>query len=322
MNRISVSLLLGVLVFSACTGNEKQGLQFRDRGREVPAFSADSAYQYIQDQLGMGNRVPGSDGHTKTLRYLNTFFKEKAGSSFVFNQRFEQKVYGDTLRLTNLVAAFNPQSADRILLCAHWDTRPRAEKDPAHPDSAIAGADDGASGVAVLMELARQFQKKSPPVGVDIVLFDGEDYGKEGDLDHYFLGSRYWAANPPVPGYSPRFGILLDMVGAEGAVFPKEGYSMTYAPNLVNEIWAIGADMGHGDLFADIKAPPISDDHAIINRETDIPMIDIIHLRADREGNEIFAPHWHTLNDDISVIDKGTLEGVGSVLMELIYNRL
>lgn len=322
LNRLLILPFLSVFLLISCTGSNEEGLQFRDRGRDVPEFSADSAYRYIEDQLEKGPRVPGSTGHANTLQYLNDFFEGRAGVDYVFQQKFRQVVYGDTLDLTNLIAAFNPQSADRILLCAHWDTRPRGEKDPDTPDSPIPGADDGASGVAILMELGRQFEKQTPPIGVDIVLFDGEDYGNEGDLQHYFLGSRYWAENPPVPGYAPRFGILLDMVGAGNAVFPKEGYSMTYAPNLVNEIWSIGADKGHGDLFVDIKAPPISDDHAIINRETDIPMIDIIHLRAEKEGNEIFAPHWHTQSDDIRIIDKNTLKGVGSVLMELIYNRL
>ncbi|MFN1833774.1 M28 family peptidase [Balneola sp. MJW-20] len=313
---------LAILLLVSCTENHSSRLKFSNKGREVPAFSSDSAYQHISDILNIGDRVPGTPSHTMTKEHLLNYMQSKAGNRAVYAQNFTKIVYGDTLRLTNIIAAFNPLAKDRILLCAHWDSRPRSEEDPEYPEKPLPGADDGGSGVAVLMELARQFSVNNPPIGVDIVLFDGEDYGMPDDLDNYFLGSRYWAANPPVPGYSPRFGILLDMVGAENAVFPKEGYSMAYAPNLVNEVWEIGALQGKDDLFIDETAPSISDDHTIINMETNIPMIDIINLSGNNEEGSIFPVHWHTQKDDIEIIDKEVLEAVGNVLMELIYNRL
>lgn len=315
--------LLGLLVLLfSCEETEKETLQFVDQGNEVPQFNADSAYHYIKEQLAFGPRNPNSEGHQQAKQYYLETFRQYAGSQSVFLQEFTEKGYdGDTLNLTNVIAAFNPQKAERIMLCAHWDTRPRADKAEANQDQPILGADDGASGVGVLIELARLFEKHPPPIGVDIVLFDGEDYGKEGDTSKYFLGSRYWSNNPPVKGYSPRFGILLDMVGAKGAQFPKEGYSMQYAPELVNEIWAIADEKGYEELFISERGDKISDDHIVINRITGIPTIDIIHYKNNSSDSQ-FAPYWHTHDDDLSIISKETLQGVGETVTELIYNRL
>ena len=312
--------VLGIFAFG-CSEPDQQ-LNFEKKGREVPSFSADSAYQYIEKQLSFGPRNPGSKGHQATSEYLIQKLESYAGSGKVFGQNFSVPGYGaDTLQLTNIIAAFNPQQSDRIMLCAHWDTRPRADKDSVDSDQPIPGADDGASGVGVLLELARLFQKNPPPIGVDIVLFDGEDYGKSGDLDNYFLGSRYWSQNPPVKGYAPRFGILLDMVGGKEARFPQEQYSMQYAPSLVHEIWTIADEEGYSNQFIDQTGNAISDDHVIINKILGIPTIDIIRHNTNRKGNG-FAPYWHTHDDDIDIIDKQTLDAVGGVLTELIYNRI
>lgn len=313
--------MLCILIFG-CHESEKEQLSFEKKGREVPSFSADSAYKFIEKQLSFGPRNPGSEAHRATKEYLIQKLKSYAGKRKVFAQEFSEPGYSkDTLQLTNIIAAFNPSQADRIMLCAHWDTRPRADEDSVNTNAPIPGADDGASGVAVLLELARLFQQNPPPIGVDIVLFDGEDYGKSGDLEKYFLGSRYWSQNPPVKGYAPRFGILLDMVGGKGARFPKEQYSMRYAPALVNEIWTIAQEEGYGNQFMDQKGNAISDDHVVINQALGIPTIDIIRHNTDRKGNG-FAPYWHTHGDNIDIIDKQTLDAVGSVLTELIYNRI
>lgn len=297
-------------------------MRFSEQGREVPLFSSNNAYQYIGEQLNFGPRVPNSGGHRQAIQYFNDHFRETAGNRAVYVQSFETEVYGDTLNLYNLVAAFGTQHSDRILLAAHWDTRPRAEEDPNDPDSPIPGADDGASGVAVLMELANIFAENELPIGVDIILFDGEDYGEPEDLENYFLGSRYWSNNPPVPGYSPRFGILLDMVGGQNATFLKEGYSMQYAPRLVDEVWSIAEEFGHGHLFVDERGGRIADDHMIVNQKTGIPMINIIHHSIGPTGQVRFPPYWHTHNDDIDIIDQDVLQAVGDVLLELIYNRI
>ncbi len=316
-------LIIVLLVLLSCSNTDKNKLQFSDKGRDVPSFLADSAYSFIEKQLENGPRVPNTYGHVKTREYLTEALKAYAGSNAVFTQYFQAEGYSsDTLQLANVIAAFNTTSPDRIMLAAHWDTRPRADQDSVRTVDAIAGADDGASGVGVLLELARLFSENPPPIGVDIVLFDGEDYGTSGDLSNYFLGSRYWSENPPVPGYSPRFGILLDMVGAENAYFPKEEYSIAYAPNLMEEIWSIAGEKGFGDIFLDEVGAAVLDDHYIVTNETKIPMIDIINHTRDAEGNIRFAPHWHTHKDDLPIIDKNTLQVVGEVLSELIYNRI
>ncbi|MDZ7680409.1 MAG: SDR family NAD(P)-dependent oxidoreductase [Fodinibius sp.] len=314
--------LLIVSLMVSCTPDDSNRLNFEPQGRQVPSFNADSAYYFIEQQVNFGPRNPGSEGHQQTEEYLLQKLRSYAGNRNVFPQHFTAAGYeGDTLNLTNVIAAFNSQSSDRIMLCAHWDTRPRADKDAKNTSTPILGADDGGSGVGVLLELARIFQDNPPPIGVDIVLFDGEDYGREGDMSKYFLGSRYWSNNPPVQGYSPRFGILLDMVGGETARFPKEGNSMRYAPALVNEIWSIANENGGNSRFLQKKGGNISDDHVVINQTLGIPTINIIRHNTDPETHQ-FAPYWHTQNDDMSVIGKNTLQEVGNVLTELIYNRL
>lgn len=310
-----------MLILSAGCSTDND-FEFSEQGRFVPPFSSERAFQYIEDQVNFGPRVPNSEAHREAIQYFNDHFRETAGSSAVYVQSFQQVVYGDTLNLYNLIAAFGTEHQDRILLAAHWDSRPRAEEDPNDPDSPILGADDGGSGVGVLMEFANIFAEHPLPIGVDIILFDGEDYGEVSDIDHYFLGSRYWGNNPPVPGYNPRFGILLDMVGGENALFPKEGFSMQFAPSLVDEIWSIAAEFGHGDLFVDQRGGRIADDHIIVEELTGIPMINIIHHRVDALGNVQFPPYWHTHNDNMDIIDKDVLQAVGDVVLELIYNRI
>lgn len=316
---------LFIILFLGFLGcNSEPGLNFEEQGREVPEFSSDQAYQYIEDQLEFGPRVPNSEAHREAVQYFRNHFLETAGNQSVYVQSFKTEVYGDSLQLYNVLASFGTEKSDRIVLAAHWDSRPRSDQETnsENENLPVQGADDGASGVAVLMELANIFAENELPIGVDIILFDGEDYGEESDLDNYFLGSRYWGENPPVPGYNPRFGILLDMVGGENAQFPKEGYSMDYAPNLVNEIWAIGREFGYDDLFIDETGQRIADDHYIVERLTGIPMINIIHHRVSPTGELEFPPYWHTQNDNIEIIDQDVLQAVGDVLLELIYNRI
>jgi hypothetical protein len=323
---ISPKLCLAVIIciglFASCSKEEASRLNFEPQGRKVPTFNADSAYHFVQEQVSFGPRNPNSEGHKHAKDYLLDKLTSYAGDRAVYPQNFTTTGYNaDTLQLTNIIAAFNLKSSDRILLCAHWDTRPRADKDSVNPDKPILGADDGGSGVGVLLELARLFKKNPPPIGVDIVLFDGEDYGHEGDLSKYFLGSRHWSNNPPVQGYSPRFGILLDMVGGKNATFPKEGNSMRFAPALVNELWTIADEKGYGNLFLDKRGNSISDDHVVISNILGIPTIDVIRHDLGSENLQ-FAPYWHTHSDNMQIISKETLKGVGTVLAELIYNRV
>ncbi|MEX0680868.1 MAG: M28 family peptidase [Balneolales bacterium] len=311
----------------ACSKKESDGLlTFVNRDRETPSFIADSAYMHIERQVNFGPRNPGSEAHRLTRNYLVETLKRYAGNQAVFVQAFTHVGYeGNKYGMSNIISSFNPEMEDRFMLLAHWDTRPRADQDSDERlrSEPIPGADDGGSGAGVLLELSRIFREHPPPIGIDIILFDGEDYGYEGDLDSYFLGSRYWSENPPVPGYRPRFGILLDMVGAEGAVFPREGFSMQYAPGLVEEIWAVAREKGYARYFSDVRGTDIMDDHWIINRNTDIPTINIIHHKPPEYRTQVIFPdHWHTHEDDMDVISTATLQAVGDVLVELIYNRI
>lgn len=318
---IFLSFLLSGLVLS-CSSNKHSGLHFEAQGNTVPVFNADSAYGFVAKQVAFGPRTPNSVAHRNAKQYLLAKLRSYAGRRNVFPQAFKVAGYDDdTLALTNIIAAFNPRSGDRIMLSAHWDSRPQADQDTVDTDKPILGADDGGSGVAVLLELARLFHDNPPPIGVDIVLFDGEDYGKEDDLSNYFLGSRYWSKNPPVKGYSPRFGILLDMVGGKAARFPKEQNSMRYAPNLVDELWSIADQKGYGQLFVDESGSIISDDHVVVSQVLKIPTIDIIHHEPAANGTS-FPPYWHTHRDNMQIISKKTLRGTGDVLAELVYNRL
>ncbi|MEX2602485.1 MAG: M28 family peptidase [Balneolaceae bacterium] len=323
----SVSTVLFLLalsgwLLSGCeTGEPRFSLE--KQGREVPVFSAGNAYHIIEQQLSNGPRNPGSEGHRSTKEYLEEKLREYAGSNSVFVQSFQHQGYNEeVLEMYNLIAAFEPARNDRILLAAHWDTRPRGEEDPDRPEDPIPGADDGGSGVGVLLELARIFHENPPPVGVDIILFDGEDFGRSGDLQNYFLGARFWGNNPPVPGYHPRFGILLDMVGGQGAQFLKERHSLQFAPFLVDAVWETAHDLGYEGYFPDQEGSYISDDHMIVEQLTGIPMINIIHHRRNENGSAAFPEYWHTQRDNLEIIDRNTLQAVGDLMTELIYNRI
>lgn len=324
---IAVCLFLFATTSFCSSDNGDQILTFIDRNEEPPEFKADSTYQYIDKQVSFGPRNPGSEGHVRARRFLEQKLEEYAGSDSVYLQPFTHTGYeGDTYKMNNIIASFRPEMDDRIMLMAHWDTRPRAEResDDRLRQEPIPGADDGASGVGVLLELARLFSNRPPPIGVDIIFFDGEDFGHEGDLENYFLGSRYWSENPPVPGYHPRFGILLDMVGAANAVFPKEGFSVQYARHVVEQVWPLAQEMGYEQYFPDKNGSSIADDHWIINRNTDIPTINIIHHKPpdSRKGGSTFPGHWHTHDDNMDIISTETLQAVGDILVELVYNRI
>lgn len=321
MHKITI-LFLFIFVFAGCGKSGDSRFHLEDQGREVPAFSADSAYEFLATQVEFGPRVPNTKAHRQTLAFMESTLRKYAGSNAVYVQKFESEGYDEILQLANVIAAFNPSATKRIMLSAHWDTRPRADEDSSNIDDPISGADDGASGVAVLLELARIMSENNPPVGVDIILFDGEDYGTSGDLSRYFLGSRYWSENPPVAGYHPRFGILLDMVGAKNAQFPKEEYSLVFAEDLVNGIWETADKIGYGNYFLNEKGAAVSDDHVIVNQQAGIPMINIINHSRDSRGIADFAPHWHTHGDNLQNISTETLQAVGDVLVELIYNRI
>ena len=233
---------------------------------------------------------------------------------------------GTQLKAKNIIGSYNPENSKRVLLFAHWDSRPYADhdKDPANQMKPIDGADDGASGVGVLLEMARQFSIKSPAIGIDIIFFDAEDYGtpefvKEYKENTWCLGAQFWAKNPHVKGYKADFGILLDMVGAKNASFFKEATSMRYAPQIVEEVWSTARDLGYGKFFINAEGGAITDDHQYVILGRNIPCIDIIY--TDPESDNGFGPHWHTQNDTMDNIDRETLKAVGQTVLQVVYNH-
>ena len=290
----------------------------------MPSFSAENAYDHIAKQVAFGTREPNSPGAKKAIAY----YQEELGkyADDIRLQEFTHTGYnGVVLNLTNVVASFNPKATTRILLCAHWDSRPRAdeESDISTQNRPILAANDGGSGVGVLLELARVLKESPQPIGIDIVLFDGEDYGDSevDNLDQFFLGSRYFSQNLP-SGYRPVFGILLDMVGDKDAEFTQEGYSLRYAPNIVQSLWNAAAHLQLG-TFKQRRGLPISDDHLMLNQIAGIPTIDIID--NDLVGHKSPDPrrrYWHTHKDTMENIGAETLGEVGKLLVYTIYKLI
>ena len=240
-----------------------------------PEFQADSAYNYIQKQVDFGPRVPNSQSHIACGNYLEE--KLKSFGLEVSTQSGIATAYdGTKLKFKNIIASYKPQEKSRILLCAHWDTRPFADQDKINPNTPILGANDGGSGVGVLLEIARLLQEGNLLTGIDIILFDAEDYGKSQVENSYCLGSQYWSKNKHVKNYQPKYGILLDMVGAKNATFTMEGYSMMYAPHIVKSVWKTAAKLGYSDYFIFKRTSPMIDDHYYLNQLGGVPCIDII----------------------------------------------
>jgi len=294
---------------------------------KVPEFNADSAYNFIKKQLDFGPRVPMTAAHNECALWLESTLKRFTPEVKV--QGFKSRIYdGRVLDGKNIIASFNPQAKNRVFLSSHWDSRPFADHDPdeANKNKAIDGANDGASGTGVLIEIARQLSHQSPNIGIDIILFDMEDFGPPEDkqtnqgADTWGLGSQYWAKNPHTFGYVARYGILLDMVGAPNARFPMEAFSMYYAPDVVKKVWDIAKSLGYNDYFVFENGGYITDDHYFINQLAQIPTIDIIHLDAN-SANGTFYDHWHTLKDDLTQIDPATLKVVGQTVLTVIYRE-
>jgi glutaminyl-peptide cyclotransferase len=281
----------------------------------VPAFDGDRAFSSLLGQTAFGPRNPGSPGHLGCLRYLADELRKTAVD--VQLQEFTVPGYdGEALELTNVIASFRPELSRRILLCAHWDTRPRAEQDEnkARRNDPIIGANDGASGTAVLLELARAFQAQPPPVGVDIVLFDGEDYGREGDLARYLLGSRHFARTIDRTRL-PAFGILLDMVGDTFLDLPREGNSVRFAPDIVDLVWNTAKELGIAEFLPE-TGPEIYDDHMPLN-EAGIKTVDIIDFNYPDPTNRF----WHTHQDVPANCSPRSLAAVGTVLAHVVYRK-
>ena len=311
-----------IVMMASCKDNEQQETQTNNEQTpriNKPDFNPDSAYAYIEKQVNFGPRVPGTKAQTECAAWMEQRLKQFCDT--VYRQEVKVKAGdGTMLPCINLIGTINPQAKKRILLLAHWDSRPWADMDDNDMDKAIVAADDGGSGVGVLLEVARQIKSKPLPqdLGIDILFTDVEDYGKTewGDAS-YALGTQYWARNPHVPGYKAEFGILLDMVGARNARFPLEGISTRFAGDVQQKVWQAANTAGFSSYFPFVAGNDITDDHVFINQIIKIPTIDIINLSTSSATS--FAEHWHTHDDNMSVIDKNTLEAVGETLLQVIY---
>lgn len=324
------------IVFSNCKGDKTNNTSSQTEApktnkRAIPKFDAQNAYDLVAKQLDFGARVPGTDAHKKCKNWFVETFKSYG--AIVIEQDFKGTVYtGETFDCTNIIAQINPDKKERIVLAAHWDSRPfcDSDPDPKNHSKPVLAADDGGSGPAVMLELAKQIQKNGIDIGVDFVLFDLEDYGKEtgedasreealANMETWAIGSRYWSQNLHRSDYKPMFGILLDMVGAKNAVFPYEGYSLRNVEIPTKKIWQLAKNMGKGNYFLAKEGGSITDDHVNVMKYANIPMLDIINL--PNSDNRAFGHYHHTVKDNMDIIDKRTLGAVGQVLLAVLYRQ-
>ncbi|MCK9161071.1 MAG: M28 family peptidase [Bacteroidaceae bacterium] len=331
MRKNYICLILTLLMCSAFScGGSKNTSSSNEQNKKiivcVPTFNADSAYVYTAHQVEFGPRVPNTKTHDDCGNYLAQ--QLKIFGAKVTKQSAGVIAYdGTLLKATNIIGSYRPESKKRIALFTHWDTRPWADEDPdpKNHHTPILGANDGASGVGVLLEIARLMQHQLPDLGIDLIFLDAEDYGDpefykgERKEESWCLGTQYWARNPHVDGYNARFGILLDMVGGQNAAFLKEAYSEQFAPDINKKVWKIAKQLGYGKYFIDKSCGYVTDDHLFVNNLAHIKTIDIIN--NDMSGKTSFGPTWHTLNDNMEHIDKSTLKAVGQTVMEVIYNE-
>jgi Zn-dependent M28 family amino/carboxypeptidase len=319
LNRIkSVFLIICIACVAISCGEEKKQKPKNKTASfikaKMPQVSADSVFSFVQKQVDFGPRTPNSEGHEQCASWLVKSFK-RFGLTVKEQKDVQVAHDGKKLNFTNIIAQYAPEKKKRILLTAHWDTRPWADQDVENQDKPIDGANDAGSGVAVILEIARLLNQMEPNVGVDMVLFDIEDYGQSNGTFCY--GSQYWMHKTELEDNLPMYGINLDMVGDPNAVFPYEGYSQQFARPILDKVWRVGQNMGHGRYFKAIQDGQITDDHLYVN-QAGIPCIDIIHRDPSGSG---FAHSWHTHQDDMSNISKNTLEAVTETVLQTIYRE-
>jgi hypothetical protein len=320
-------VFIGIILFFGCAG--KPNLQMPATSAQtkpsVPAFNADSAYAYTAAQVAFGPRVPATVAHQRCGDYFVAAMK-RFGATITQQEATVKTYSGRSIPLRNIIASFQPDRQTRVLLCAHWDSRPFADRDanPQKQHQAIEGANDGAGACGVLLEIARQISLQTPDVGVDIIFFDAEDWGQPTFDAHrygdsgYCLGSKYWASHPHVPNYHAQYGILLDMVSARGARFFKEQSSLYYANHIVKKVWETAQTLGYGDYFVNQTGIGCDDDHIPINQIRKIPCIDII--QNDPNAPKGFGDYWHTSGDTLDEVSRETMKAVGQTLLQIIYN--
>lgn len=311
-----ITVIASILMLAAC-GSAKAGGDdtTRSAGEEsltAAPFDADSAYSYVERQVAFGPRVPGTEAHRLAGEWLASELRRHGAE--VTLQKAELTAFdGTRLPAVNIFGRFNPDASDRILLLAHWDCRPWADEDPdaTNHSKPVDGANDGASGVGVLLEIARQLKASDSRKGVDILFVDAEDWGTDNVEDSWALGTRHFVENPPVEGYRPSEAILLDMVGGRDAIFCREYFSQQAAPQLADRLWDIASELGHSEMFPNRMGSAVTDDHIQLI-EHGIPTVDIIEFNPDRASG--FNPRWHTVADNMEGIDRATLGAVGATV--------
>ncbi|MDB9895819.1 M28 family peptidase [Flavobacteriales bacterium] len=320
------SYILFVLIISSCS--QKKDKEIKTKAEKinviVPKFNADSAYSFIQKQVDFGPRVISSESWRKCSRYLEK--KLLSYNANVLVQKTQVTTYDNKKHeLNNIIASYLPNLNNRIALFAHWDSRHIADHDTVNKEAPILGANDGGSGVGVLLEIARNLNIQTPSIGVDIILFDAEDYGQPENSKYpvmnnsWCLGSQYWSKNPHKKEYFAKYGILLDMVGAQGATFRHEGISNFYAQNILEKVWSKAHEIGYSNYFVYQKSAEIMDDHYYVNSIAGIPTIDIIEFDPFTKTN--FNKHWHTHKDNMDNISKETLKAVGETVINVLYSE-
>ena len=327
------------LIFTISCGNTKKSTTETTNTMTPvgPTFMADSALLFCQQQCVFGPRTMNSEAHERCGTWIADKFRSYGME--VTLQKADLRGYdGTMLKSTNIIARYQPDSTERVMICAHWDSRPWADNDPdeANHRKPVMAANDGASGVAVMLEIARLLNSIQMTddslllkLGVDFVCFDAEDWGTPqwaknngNDTDTWALGSQHWAeqfSRHPSP-VNIRYGILLDMVGGEGARFYQEQVSLAFAPEVVRKVWTAAETVGFGSYFPKDEGSGITDDHLPVNRIARIPCIDIIPYYPDCDASS-FGPTWHTVNDDMQYIDKNTLQAVGQTLVQVLYSE-
>lgn len=333
MNKIIRTISWGILSTTLLTGTTACGNRTSSRSQDTdtiamapaPEFNADSAYAFTAAQCAFGPRVPNTEAHKLCGNYIAEKFRSYG--ALVTDQYADLTAFdGTVLKARNIIASYNPDAEARLLICGHWDSRPWADNDPdsANWHKPVLAANDAASDVAVMLEMARLIAQNPLKIGIDFICFDAEDYGapqwiNSSEENDWCLGSQYWAENPHKFGYKARFGILMDMVGGQGSTFSKELFSKEYAAQVVDIVWNTAAQIGYGNYFLNRDGGYITDDHLPVNRIAKIPCIDIIPYFSD--GPSGFGPTWHTVNDDMEHIDKNVLKAVGQTVLQVIYNE-
>ncbi|MBM3403323.1 MAG: M28 family peptidase [Bacteroidetes bacterium] len=319
--------LIMILLLASCGGDKEQKKDKVAKRVTVPSFDGDSAYRFVAEQVAFGPRVPGSPAHDSCAAYLARKLRQYGAEVHV--QTGTVTAYdGKKLGMKNIIGSYQPGTNNRIFICAHWDSRPFADHDPdpSRRHLPVDGANDGASGVGVIMEIARLLSQTQPPIGIDLIFFDVEDYGRPSDMqsgDHsesdWGLGSQYWSRRQHIEKYFAKYGILLDMVGAHHATFYMELFSLMYAPDVVKLVWSTAARVGYASYFPMEEGSNITDDHYFINTIRKIPTIDIIH--TDKSTKTGFFPYWHTTSDNMEHISPATLKAVGQTVMTVIMEE-